>query len=114
MIRAAANLAARYVGSQIMAAVTREQWIIGYHRSPSDSAIADQPCLAAHRFELLTPPRDRFWADPFPIRFENRDFVFFEEFVTREGKAHISVLEIGPRGPIGPPARALTADYHLS
>jgi hypothetical protein len=114
MVRAGWGLAARYLSSQIKSALTREQWVLGYHQGPSDSLSADQPCLAGHRFKLLIPPPDRFWADPFPIRVQGRDFVFFEEFVAREGKAHISVVEMGAQGPCGAPTRALTCDYHLS
>ena len=36
-----------------------------------------------YRFELLRPPRDRFWADPFPVRHGDGYLVFLEELEYR-------------------------------
>jgi len=107
------KLMGNYLRAHAVSALSREQWIIGYHQAPG-AEDGDRPCLAPHRYKLLVPPHDRFWADPFPVRVDGRHFVFFEEFVEREGKAHICVMEMGSKGPIGDPMRALTCDYHLS
>lgn len=67
-----------------------------------------------YKFKYLLPPKNRFWADPFPVRQGDRYFVFFEEFVYRKNKAHISVIEMkNGEQPIGP-VTVLERPYHLS
>src|SRR6185437_8834352 len=56
----------------------------------------------------------RFYADPFPIVWRGRTFLFVEEFEHRLGKGIISVAEFGPEGPLGAPAPALELPGHLS
>jgi hypothetical protein len=60
------------------------------------------------------PPRDRFWADPFPIKFEGKTYIFVEEYPYRTRKGHIAVLEIDERGRFGGCRKVLERDYHLS
>jgi hypothetical protein len=66
------------------------------------------------RFRHITPPRDRFWADPFVIARDEKFYVFFEELVFTENKGHISLLVIDKTGAIEPPIPVLETPYHLS
>lgn len=86
-----------------------DQWFIAYRfgepaRGPHDPG----------RFTCLMPPRDRIWADPFPLVRGGHHYIFFEELVFAEGKAHISVVEIGRDGICSAPKRVLERPYHLS
>jgi hypothetical protein len=65
-------------------------------------------------FTRLQPPKDRFWADPFPYEKDGRHYIFFEELPFAAGRAHISVIEVNAAGPVGEPVRVLERDYHLS
>jgi hypothetical protein len=65
-------------------------------------------------FTRLQPPKDRFWADPFPHEKDGRHYIFFEELPFAAGRAHISVIEVNAAGPVGEPVRVLERDYHLS
>jgi hypothetical protein len=56
----------------------------------------------------------RFFADPFPVVWRGRTFLFVEEFVHALGKGVISAVEFGPQGPLGQPERALERPVHLS
>jgi glycosyltransferase involved in cell wall biosynthesis len=67
-----------------------------------------------YKFQYLLPPKGRFWADPFPVKQGDRYFVFFEEFVYRHNKAHISVIELKNGEPITEPVVALERPHHLS
>lgn len=67
-----------------------------------------------YKFKYLLPPKGRFWADPFPVRQDDRYFVFFEEFVYRKDKAHISVIELRKGEPPTEPVTVLERPYHLS
>ena len=65
-------------------------------------------------FVRLAPPRDRFWADPFPLHVNGRYYVFFEELPFAAGRAHISMVEVDRSGRVSEPVRVLERDYHLS
>ena len=65
-------------------------------------------------FHRLVPPKDRFWADPFPIEVNGRYYIFFEELPFAAGKAHISVVEVDRSGRVSDPVPVLVRDYHLS
>ncbi len=56
----------------------------------------------------------RFYADPFPIVWRGRTYLFVEEFAHRLGKGVISVAEFGPNGPIEAPRPVLERPVHLS
>jgi hypothetical protein len=65
-------------------------------------------------FVRLIPPKDRYWADPFPLEKAGRYYVFFEELPFRAGKAHIAMTEVRRDGTWSPPVPVLERDYHLS
>ncbi len=66
------------------------------------------------RFQTITSPKDRFWADPFVMTRDNRHYVFFEELMYDTDRGHISVIEIKKDGEITESVPILTPDYHLS
>lgn len=66
------------------------------------------------RYRKVVPPKDRFWADPFPVRRGDRYFIFLEEFLYATSRAHISVMEVDERGEWTRPRIVLERPYHLS
>lgn len=104
-----ARLSWTYVKNKFRYALYFDQWTLAYRfrTSPTD------PNNSFYRFNHLTPPKDKFWADPFPVKFEGKYFVFFEEYLYKDGKAHISVMELTKSGPTEP-VLVLKRDYHLS
>lgn len=66
------------------------------------------------RFKRITPPKDRFWADPFVLEKNNNYYIFIEELVYKEGKGKISVIEMDQKGNYKKPEVILETDYHLS
>ncbi len=67
-----------------------------------------------YKFKYLLPPRGRFWADPFPVQVGHNYFVFFEEFLYDQNKAHISVIELQKGRKPTEPVKVLERPYHLS
>ena len=67
-----------------------------------------------YEFERMTPPKDRFWADPFVLEKNNKYYIFLEELVYSEKLGKISVAEIDENGNFTPPITILKKDYHLS
>jgi len=66
------------------------------------------------RFKRITPPKDRFWADPFVLEKNNKYYIFLEELLYKEDKGKISVMEIDEKGNYNLPETILEKDYHLS
>lgn len=65
-------------------------------------------------YRKILPPRDRFYADPFLIKKNNKYYVFFEELIFTENKGFISVLELDENGNYTKPVKVLEREYHLS
>lgn len=87
-----------------------EQWVLLVGQQPAH-AYANH---ALEQFRKITPPRDRFWADPFVVDYENQQYVFFEEFFYATGKGHIACLQIHADGSHSQPINVLERPYHLS
>ncbi|HZM37371.1 MAG TPA: hypothetical protein VFC18_23130 [Burkholderiales bacterium] len=85
-----------------------EQWFLAFRLDGG----GPEGSLAG--FRRLLPPRDRDWADPFPLERDGRYYVFFEELVYSTGKGHIAMLEIDAEGRASAPVRVLERDHHLS
>ncbi|NKB78244.1 MAG: hypothetical protein GKR96_14725 [Gammaproteobacteria bacterium] len=62
---------------------------------------------------LILPPNDRFYADPFLVSRNNQQYLFCEELIYRKGHAHLSVgrLENGKLIDMKP---IIEEDFHLS
>jgi hypothetical protein len=82
-----------------------ERWVIGYRRRDS---VRNAP------YSVITPPRNRFYADPFLAEHDGRTYVFFEACSTRGRDGVIECLEIRSDGSVSAPLRVLECDYHLS
>jgi hypothetical protein len=78
-----------------------EQWVLAYRFKDSD-------------FRYLIPPAQTFWADPFPVEAGGRHYIFFEDYLYRDGKGHISVVEVDRDGILNGPTEALRMECHLS
>ena len=63
--------------------------------------------------EFIKPGRDEFWADPFVISVNKKNYVFFENYSYKSKKGKIS-CGILSDGKIENISDALEFDYHLS
>ncbi len=99
-----------YLSRKIDSRLRVDQWMLAYRfRSGRRDGNGSM-----HKYKYLVPPKDRFWADPFALRFADRYFVLFEEYLYATGRAHISLLELGRDGSVSEPVVVLKQDYHLS
>jgi hypothetical protein len=113
MLRFLPRLVGRYTMEKIRGIGTRTQWFLAYKFRPG-TGVQDVPNGTLYNFQILTPPIDRFWADPFPVLRDGRYHLFFEEYLYSAGRAHISVLTFGEDGRPGPAQVVLATDHHLS
>jgi len=109
MMRLASSLAAKYVVSKARSVHQFHQWSLAYRFKTGK----DDPNNSFYKFKFIIPPKDRFWADPFPIRVNDKYFVFIEEYLNASRKGHISVIEVN-RGGHTKPVTVLEKNYHLS
>lgn len=66
------------------------------------------------RFKKLNPPRNRMWADPFIVFYNNKHFVFIEELEYKSKKGFISCFELTKDQQLIEPKKIIEEDYHLS
>lgn len=64
--------------------------------------------------EILTPPVDRFWCDPFLLIRDSVLHVFVEECLYESDRGHIAMLSRSPSGEWSGPSTVLDRPYHLS
>ncbi|UGA41630.1 hypothetical protein HU230_0025000 [Bradyrhizobium quebecense] len=70
--------------------------------------------LSGPAWNVLGDPGNHFYADPFPVKWQGRTFVFFEDLDHRTGKGIISAIEFDGSGPIGTVMPVLEEPWHLS
>ncbi len=97
----------RYTKSKFQNISNFEQWVLFYK-------FEDNLSYSFSDFQKILPPKDRFWADPFIIHFDNSFYVFIEEFLYSNNKGHISFFTIDESGKFSKPEVILETPYHLS
>ena len=88
-------------------------WRVGW-RLHDGPGVMERGDLGGPAWQVLPDPGLSFYADPFPVTWGGRTFLFFEELEHRIGKGVISALEFGSHGPVGRPVRVLEEPWHLS
>jgi hypothetical protein len=110
MVPLISKLTARYLASKTRGLWSFDQWILAYRFKTSATDLNN----SLYKFKYLMPPRDRFWADPFPVKTGDRYYIFFEEYFYEKARGHISVLELDRKGITMGPELVLERPYHLS
>jgi hypothetical protein len=85
------------------------QWALGIKIGKVEG-----PAQSLHDCRLLIPPKDRFWADPFPVKRGDTYFIFVEEFLYKTRRGRIAVIEVDEKGSCKEPAPVLETSHHLS
>lgn len=89
-------------------------WRVGWRFVQPGHDVWSRRDLAGVRWKVLPDPVDHFYADPFPLRWQGRDYLFFEDLSYRTGKGVISVVAFDEAGRPGPTMPALEEPFHLS
>ncbi len=108
----ALRLFTRRAGASLRARGAPAYWGLAYrrtHEEPLDAAVR-----LLQESEPLLPPTGAQWADPFPVRHEGRDLVFFEQELPGEPHAHVAMMELFGDGRHSSPERVLEGPGHLS
>ncbi|MFN8060901.1 MAG: hypothetical protein U0Q12_17220 [Vicinamibacterales bacterium] len=84
----------------------RRQWILVRGRREGPQAI--------YGLERVLPPDDHFWADPFLVEAEGRQWLFLEDYPYSRGRGHIAVAALDEDGRLGEVIPIIERPYHLS
>ena len=103
------KLSATYFKSKLQHAFYLDRWVLAYRFRQTD----DDANNTLYRFKYLLPRPGCYWADPFPIKVDDKYYLFFEEFVNKQNKGQIAVVELS-KSSVSEPVVALERDYHLS
>ncbi len=85
------------------------QWAIIFFNTRNESDI-----YSFKNYSKLLPPKDRFWADPFLVKHNDKYYLFIEELIYKNKLGHLSVMEIDKEGNYTKPTKILEKNYHLS
>lgn len=86
-----------------------KQWFIAFRKKQPFAVPLDMK-----GFQIIRPPAGRFFADPFVIEHEGRNYIFFEDYLLTKRKGVISFVAIDEQGNCSEPQIALETKYHLS
>ncbi|HYM08567.1 MAG TPA: hypothetical protein VEU11_18590 [Terriglobales bacterium] len=90
-----------------MQSLGHNQWFLGIETRETEDK-------EKWRWDIICPPRDHFYADPFLFSRGDRNFVFFEDYSFRTQRGTISCMEIDQHGFHSKPVSVLEQDHHFS
>jgi hypothetical protein len=88
-------------------------WYVGWRRTHGEG-VKQTLSIPPGGWNKLADDGKRFYADPFAVHRDGRDWLFVEEFPYATRKGIISAVEIGAGGPLGLPKPVLDLSHHLS
>lgn len=74
----------------------------------------DTAKLDKKEFKTLKQPKSTFWADPFLLSINDKDYLFFESFDYNKGTGIIQLSEVNQQGLLDEPITILEKPFHLS
>lgn len=86
-----------------------KQWFIAFRKKQPFSIPFNM-----QGFQVIRPPVGRFFADPFVVENEGKNYIFFEDFFLKKRKGIISCIEIDENGNYNAPHIVLEKEYHLA
>ncbi len=88
---------------------TDDQWYILFKEGVTDPLNVD-----LSSFHKIKPTKEKFWADPFFVKTNDKYFIFVEELPYSTLKGHISCLTVNSNGELLSCETVLSEDFHLS
>ncbi|MCB1452265.1 MAG: hypothetical protein KDJ43_01360, partial [Rhizobiaceae bacterium] len=89
-------------------------WRIGWRQAVEGNDVWSRHDLGGERWQVLADPGDHFYADPFPMVRDGRDYLFFEDLDHKTDKGVISVVAFDDQGRPGEARVVLEEPWHLS
>jgi hypothetical protein len=109
-VRHVARLAGRVTSRRLRRAAFRRQWFLGLRRRKADALPHEDPTP----WQVVSPPADRYWADPFVFHSDGATHVFFEQVRYADAKGELAVARLERGAGLSAPEPILRAAHHLS
>jgi hypothetical protein len=109
-VRHLARVAGRVTKRRVRRAAFRPQWFLGVRRRRADTLPHEDP----NPWQVVSPPADRQWADPFVFQRDGETLVFFEQLRYADAKGELAVAQLEPDAELSDPEPILRAGHHLS
>jgi hypothetical protein len=109
-VRHMARLAGRVTQRRLRSAAYRRQWFLGVRQRRADTLPHEDPSP----WQVVSPPVDRQWADPFVFERDGETLVFFEQLGYGDAKGELAVARVERNGELSEAEPILRAPHHLS
>ncbi len=104
----------KVVSNRICDRLSPAQWFIACNWQNESKIASSVTDVKSARWTPMPPPKDRYWADPFPVSVGDKTYLFFEEVLHATNRGRIVVSELVSEGTWSEPRVALERPYHLS
>jgi hypothetical protein len=109
-VRHMAKLAGRVTKRRLRSAAYRRQWFLGVRERRADTLPHKDP----GPWQVVSPPVDRQWADPFVFERDGEALVFFEQLGYGDAKGELAVARLERDAELSDPEPIMRAPHHLS
>ncbi|MDN5203136.1 hypothetical protein QQ008_17230 [Fulvivirgaceae bacterium BMA10] len=107
LVRLIIDFSFKFIKEKIVNRFIRQQWTLLYKINNQSGA--------PENYKIITPPKNRFWADPFILERNNQYYVFIEESkMGSEKKGYLSYLTFDKQGNHSKPQKIIEQPYHMS
>jgi hypothetical protein len=89
-------------------------WRVGWRFVAPGDDVWSRRDLAGEPWNVLADPVDHFYADPFPLHWQGRDFILFEDLDHKTEKGIIAAVAFDENGVPGPAVPVIEEPWHLS
>jgi hypothetical protein len=113
-VRTAKDVARAAVRAAYRLCCHGSHWRIGWRFVETGNDVWSRRDLAGVRWNVLPDPVDHFYADPFPLRWQGKDYLFFEDLDHKTEKGIIAVVAFDQDGRPGPAMPVIEEPWHLS
>ena len=100
----------RVARRRLRRAAFERRWFLGFRRRGGDALPQEDP----RPWRVVSPPADRYWADPFVFERDGDTFVFLEQVRDADRRGELAVGRLEPDGDLGALEPVLSAEHHLS
>jgi hypothetical protein len=114
LVRSAKNVARAAARAAYQLCCHGSHWRVGWRFVEPGCDVWTRRDLSGTRWNVLADPVDHFYADPFPLHWRGRDYLFFEDLDHKTGKGVIAAVTFDEAGRPGPAITVIEEPWHLS
>ena len=109
-VRHVARIAGRVARRRLRRTAFRRQWFLGLRQRRGDILPHEDP----RPWHVVSPPGDRYWADPFVFESDGDTLIFIEQVRFADQKGELAVGRLERDGELSALEPILSAAHHLS